>query len=104
MTETFAPMNKEEITRLIDDRYAVGLNPTVTRVMCKDDVNHYGYFNSFGDYAELKEKNQYRFIPRNNFKAFRDEHNKKGIYSTKHSIIINGDDVINIEFVMPLHI
>ena len=95
-------MTKEEISGLIEDRYAVGLSPTVTRVMCNRDITYYGYFNSFGDYSELKEKNQYRFIPRNNFKAFREEHDTKGIYSTKHSIIINGDEVIDIEFVMPL--
>ncbi|HXB12632.1 MAG TPA: hypothetical protein VNZ45_11630 [Bacteroidia bacterium] len=95
-------MNRDEISGMIEDRYAVGHSPTVTRVMCKDDITFYGYFNSFGDYTELKEKNQYRFIPRNNFKAFRDEHNNKGIYSTKHSIIINGDEVIDIEFVLPV--
>ena len=104
MTETFAPMNKEEITRLIDDRYAVGLNPTVTRVMCKGDVNHYGYFNSFGDYAELKEKNQYRFIPRNNFHAYKDEYVKRGRHNVSHSIILTGEDVVDIQFVLPLHI
>ncbi|HTB08011.1 MAG TPA: hypothetical protein VK806_13760 [Bacteroidia bacterium] len=97
-------MNKEEMLNLVDDKYAVGLNPTVTRVMCKDDVTHYGYFNSFGDVTELKAKNQYRFIPRNNFKAFKEEFNQKGIYGVKHSIVINGDDVVDIEFVLPLHI
>ncbi len=96
-------MNKEEVTTMIKDRYAEGSNLSVTRVICKDDVTYYGYFNSFSDFSELMEKNRYRFIPRNNSKAFREEHSKKGVFNTTFSIIINGEDILAIEFVMPLH-
>jgi hypothetical protein len=96
-------MNKEEVATMIEDRYAAGSNLSVTRVICKNDVTYYGYFSSFSDYSELMEKNRYRFIPRNNSKAFREEFTKKGIYNTSYSIIINGDDMLAIEFVMPIH-
>lgn len=88
---------------MIEDRYSAGSNLSVTRVICKDDVTYYGYFNSFGDYSELMEKNRYRFIPRNNSKAFREEFSKKGVHNTTFSIIINGEDILAIEFVMPIH-
>jgi len=98
-------MIKEEIARLLEDTYSIGDHaPSVTRVMCKDDVNFYGYFNSFSDYTDLKEKNQFRFIPRNNLKAFKEEFTKKGSYNSTYSIILNGDDIIDIEFVMPLQL
>lgn len=97
-------MNKEEVATMIEDRYAAGSNLSVTRVICKDDVTYYGYFNSFDDYSELMEKNLYRFIPRNNSKAFREDFSKKGIYNTIFSIIINGDDILAIEFVMPIQL
>jgi small nuclear ribonucleoprotein (snRNP)-like protein len=97
-------MNKEEVATMIEDRYAAGSNLSVTRVICKDDVTYYGYFNSFDDYNELMEKNQYRFIPRNNSKAFREEYSKKGKYNTSYSIIINGDNILAIEFVMPIQL
>ena len=95
-------MNKEEVAILIEDRYAAGSNLSVTRVICKNDVTYYGYFSSFSDYSELMEKNRYRFIPRNSSKAFREEFTKNGIYNTSYSIIINGDDMLAIEFVMPI--
>lgn len=97
-------MNKEEVATLIEDRYAAGSNLSVTRVICKNDVTHYGYFSSFSDYSELMEKNRYRFILRNNSKAFREEFTKKGIYNTAYSIIINGEDMLAIEFVMPMQL
>lgn len=97
-------MKKEEVATMIEDRYASGSNLSVTRVICKDDVTYYGYFNSFNDYSELMEKNRYRFIPRNNSKAFREEYIKKGEYNTTYSIIINGDDILAIEFVMPMQL
>ena len=97
-------MNKEEVSTMIKDRYADGSNLSVSRVICKNDVTHYGYFNSFSDYSELMERNKYRFIPRNNSKAFREDFSKKGVYSTSYSIILNGDDMLAIEFVMPMQI
>ena len=103
MTVLYLPMSREEITSHTDNRMAIGINLPVARVICNDDITHYGYFNSFDDYNELKEKNQYRFIPRNNLRAFQDEHGKKGVYNTVYSIIISGDNILSIEFVMPLH-
>jgi hypothetical protein len=97
-------MNKEEVATMIQDRYAEGSNLSVTRVICKDDITYYGYFSSFNDYSELMEKNRYRFIPRNNSKAFREDYSKKGEYNTTYSIIINGDDMLAIEFVMPIQL
>jgi len=97
-------MNKEEVAAMIEDRYAAGSNLSVTRVICKNDITYYGYFSSFSDYSELMEKNRYRFIPRNNSKAFREDFTRKGIYNTSYSIIINGDDMLAIEFVMPMQV
>jgi hypothetical protein len=97
-------MEKEEVATMIEDRYADGSNLSVTRVICKNDIAHYGYFNSFSDYTELMLKNKYRFIPRNNSKAFIEEFNKKGVHNTTFSIIINGEDILAIEFVMPIHV
>jgi hypothetical protein len=95
-------MNKEEVATLIEDRYADGSNLSVSRVICKNDVTYYGYFSSFSDYSELMQKNKYRFIPRNNSRAFREEFAKNGVYNTSYSVIISGDDMLAIEFVMPL--
>ena len=97
-------MNKEEVATMIEDRYAAGSNLSVTRVICKNDVTYYGYFNSFSDYSELMGKNRYRFIPRNNSKAFREDFTKKGVHDTSFSIVINGDDILAIEFVMPMQL
>ncbi len=96
-------MNKEEVAAMIEDRYATGSNLSVTRVICKNDITYYGYFNSFSDYSELMNKNRYRFIPRNNSKAFMEDYTRNGIYNTSYGIIINGDDMLAIEFVMPMH-
>jgi len=95
-------MKKEEVATMIEHRYSAGNNLSVTRVICKNDVTYYGYFSSFSDYSELMQKNCYRFIPRNNSKAFREEYDKKGAYNTTYSIIINGEDILAIEFVMPM--
>jgi hypothetical protein len=97
-------MEKTEITRLVEDRYSDATQPYVTRVICKNDLTFYGYFNTFDDYSELKERNQYRFIPRNNLSAYKDEFVRKGKHNLNHSVVINGDDVLDIEFVLPLHI
>jgi small nuclear ribonucleoprotein (snRNP)-like protein len=97
-------MNKEEVATMIQDRYADGSNLSVTRVICKNDVTYYGYFSSFSDYSELMEKNCYRFIPRNSSKAFREDFTKKGIHDTSFSIIIKGEDILAIEFVMPMQV
>jgi hypothetical protein len=97
-------MDKTGIAQMIEDIYSIAKQPFVTRVICENDVTFYGYFNSFDDYPELKEKNQFRFIPRNNLMAFKNEYSKKGKYNTSHSIIVKGEDVLSIEFVMPLHI
>jgi len=97
-------MDKTQMIKLIEDTYSTAVQSFVTRVICKDDIAHYGYFNSFDDYSELKEKNQYRFIPRNNFHAFKDEYVKRGRHNVSHSIILTGEDVVDIQFVLPLHI
>jgi|GEM_PF-1859579 hypothetical protein len=97
-------MDKAQITKFIEDSCSATNKPFVTRVMCKNDVTHYGYFNSFDDYNELKEKDQYRFIPRNNFMAFKNEYSEKGKYNVNHSIVLAGEDLVDIEFVLPLHI
>ncbi len=97
-------MRKEEVAALIQERYAAGSNLSVSRVICKNDITYYGYFNSFEDYSELMEKNKYRFIPRNNSKAFREKFTEKGVHDTVFSIIINGDDILAIEFVMPMQV
>ena len=97
-------MNKEEVASMIEDRYSAGSNLSVTRVICKNDITYYGYFSSFGDYSELMHENRYRFIPRNNSKAFREEFSKKGVYNSAFSIIIHGEDMLAIEFVMPIQL
>jgi small nuclear ribonucleoprotein (snRNP)-like protein len=97
-------VDRLEINKLIVEASASVDKPFIMRVMCKNDVNYYGYFNAFDDYEKLQEKNQYRFIPRNNVHSFNSEYSKKGKYNANHSIILNGEDIINIEFVLPLHI
>lgn len=49
-------MNKEEVAAMIEGRYAEGSNLSVTRVICKDDVTYYGYFNYFNDYSNSWRK------------------------------------------------
>ena len=97
-------MEREEISGLIENKYSDANQHFVTRVMCNNDITHYGYFNSFDDYTELKAKNQYRFIPRNNYLSLKNEYSKKGKYNTSHSIILKGEEVLDVEFVLPLHI
>ena len=69
-------MEREEISGLIENKYSDANQHFVTRVMCNNDITHYGYFNSFDDYTELKAKNQYRFIPRNNYLSLKSEYLK----------------------------
>lgn len=97
-------MDKMQVTTLIEATYSFANQPFVTRVICKDDVTYYGYFYSFDDYCELRERNQFRFIPRNNLQAFKNEHSQNGKFSTSHSLILKGEEMLNIEFVLPLHI
>lgn len=97
-------MDKLEVTKLIEETYSFTNKPFVTRVLCKNDITHYGYFYSFEDYSELKEKNQYRFIPRNNLQLFKNEHSRNGKFNVRYSLILNGEEMLGIEFVLPLHI
>ncbi|NNM95145.1 MAG: hypothetical protein HKL88_06755 [Bacteroidia bacterium] len=96
-------MDKEQMVKLIEDTYSTKNKTFVTRVTCTDNVTHYGYFHPFDDYAKLKEKNIYRFVPRNNYAALKSGYEKKWKYDAKHSIILQGEDVLNIDFVLPLH-
>lgn len=96
-------MEQGEIAKLIEDTYSTENETYVTRVICNDNITHYGYFHPFDDYIKLKEKNQYRFVPRNNYAALKDAHERKGKYDVKHSVILEGDNIVNIEFVLPLH-
>lgn len=100
----FKAMDRLEAARLVEDANSSTNKRFVTRVMCKNDLTYYGYFNSFDDYRALQEKNLYRFIPRNNSQSFMNEYSEKGKYNSAYSIILNGEDMINIEFVLPLHI
>jgi len=96
-------MTKEEIADLLEvTQVNDKVRPSLIRVMCKRDITHYGYFVSFDDYTELKAKNLFRFVLRNNFRIFNTDYQKSGKYNTRYSIILNGDDVLYIEFVMPL--
>lgn len=97
-------MEKVETTKLIEETYSFANQPFVTRVICKNDITHYGYFYSFDDFGKLKESNHFRFIPRNNLQPFKNEHTKNGKFNTTHSLIIDGEQILSIEFVLPLHI
>jgi len=97
-------MDKIQVTNLIKETYSYPEQAYIMRVICKDDITFYGYFSSFDDFTELEEKNQYRFIPRNNVHSFKNDYSKNGAYDRNHSIILNGEDIINMEFVLPLHI
>ena len=99
-----AGMDKSQVAKLIEGAYSFANQPFVTCVICKNDVTHYGYFYSFDDYSELKERNQFRFIPRNNLQAFKKEKTLKGEFNTNHSLILHGEEMVSIEFVLPLHI
>lgn len=97
-------MDKSQATKLIEETYSFTHQQFVTRVICRNDVTHYGFFYFFDDYEYLKAKNQYRFIPRNNLQSFQSEHLKNGRYDTNYSVILDGEEMLNIEFVLPLHI
>lgn len=97
-------MDKLQVTSLIKESFSLADQQYIMRVICKDDVTFYGYFNSFDDFNELEEKNQFRFIPRNNAHTFKDEYSKNGKYNINHSIILRGEDIVNMEFVLPLHL
>ena len=97
-------MDKIQLTQLIEETYSYTKKQFVTRVICKNDITHYGYFYSFDDYIELQEKNQYRFIPRNNLPSFKSEHAKKGKFNSSYSLILHGEEILGVEFVLPLHI
>jgi hypothetical protein len=96
-------MTKEEITNLLEvTQVNDKIKPSLIRVMCTKDITHYGYFVSGDDYAELKEKNLFRFVLRNNYRVFNKEYIKTGKYNTNYSITLTGEEVLYIEFVMPL--
>lgn len=96
-------MTREEITQLLEvTQVNDTVKPSLIRVMCTKDITHYGYFVSCDDYTELKEKNLFRFVQRNNYRVFKQEYIKTGKYNTDYSITLTGEDVLYIEFVMPL--
>lgn len=97
-------MDKAQVTALIEETYSFANQPFVSRVICKNDVTHYGYFYSFDDYSTLKEQNQFRFIPRNSLQTFQKEHSRSGKFNMNHSLILSGEEMLSIEFVLPLHI
>ena len=97
-------MDKFQVTNLIEETYSFANQPFVTRVICKNDITHYGYFYSFEDYIELKENNRFRFIPRNNMHTFKIEYSQNGKPNANYSFILDGEEMLSIEFVLPLHI
>jgi hypothetical protein len=97
-------MERLHATKLIEETYSFANQPFVTRVICKNDVTFYGHFYSFDDFRELKERNQFRFIPRNNLQTFKNEHTLNGKLNLNHSLILEGDEMLSIDFVLPLHI
>ena len=64
-------------------------------IYLSDETSKVGFFVRFPDYDELKEQNQYRIIPNNNaIQYHKDKDDAEN--AIKHSIIINGDEVISI--------
>lgn len=96
-------MDRLQISTLIEEKYLHASERFVTCVICKNDVYYYGHFYSFNDYQELKGKSKFRFIPRNNMKSFLSGCSQNGGANADYSIVIDGESILGIDFVMPLH-
>jgi hypothetical protein len=85
-------MTKEEVSQFAE---IPALGPM--SVKCKTS-NHGGFFDLFPDSAELKEQNKWRFIPTHLALAFQKERETTKLANPKHSIILNGSDIISIKY------
>lgn len=88
-------MTKKQVIQFIEIDHPVTYAPSVTKVVCNNTI-YYGFFESFDDYRELKEKNQWRFIPINQAIEYREEAAKTQLANPKYSIILEGDEMISI--------
>ena len=86
-------MTPDQMTQAAEDEYFVTLHSA--KFYLSDETSKVGFFVRFPDYDELKEQNQYRIIPNNNaIQYHKDKDDAEN--AIKHSIIINGDEVISI--------
>lgn len=97
-------MDKVELTKLVEEAHAFAHQPYVAHVICKNGVSHYGYFHPFDDFYELKRQNRYRFVTRHNMDSPRNVNSYDGKPELNHSLILDLEDILSIEFVLPLHI
>lgn len=82
-------MTKEKIEQFIE------YNPinysTPNRINYKNGSHKIGFFDYFDDYEKLKSENKWRFI------LNKDAYDYQKTKSKDFSVIINGDDLLNIE-------
>jgi hypothetical protein len=90
-------LTKEYLAHLIESKFSLTHAPHITKVVQKDGVIHYGYFQQFDDFNTLKEHFNYRFIPIQNAVLFSEENLSTGMLNKKYSIIINASDIESIE-------
>ena len=78
-------MTKEEMAQFIEIDHPVTFNSV--RVDFDTEQHTVGFFDKFDDAEQLKEANQWRFIPNNLANEYQDSK------SIQYSIVIDGDEV-----------
>ncbi|MEO6302781.1 MAG: hypothetical protein ABIP51_06385 [Bacteroidia bacterium] len=89
-------MKKNILAQLIEDKFYPTV-PIETKVVYKDGQNFIGFFHNFDDYKNLMLQSKYRFIPKENIFAFKEELDQSGFSNQKHSIILDCDLIESIE-------
>ncbi|HBF88047.1 MAG TPA: hypothetical protein DDX39_05335 [Bacteroidales bacterium] len=92
-------MEKLQIIRIVEIEHPTTTNSC--KITFNDKSFKVGYFESFNDKKELKEKNLWRVVENNNNEKYRksriqDEKDKTNT-AIEFSTLINGDDILTIE-------
>ena len=94
-------MQKEEISKLIEDKFISSSNPLVTKVTYKNGKVFHGLFYRFEDHPKLKSQYRHRFIPNNSVLAFRVELENTRIENPDHSLVLDCSEIAKLEILEP---
>ncbi|MCE3259930.1 MAG: hypothetical protein K0S12_1571 [Bacteroidetes bacterium] len=91
-------MKAQEIARLVESKFQQTMR--VVRITMKDGKSIEGSFEAFKDYAELREKLKYRFVPLSKETEFKSSTATQKEFDTSSSIIVDCNNIAKVEFVL----
>ena len=94
-------MKKEEVSKLIEDRFISSSVLLVTKVTYKNGKIFHGLFYRFEDYPKLKSQYKHRFIPNNNVLAFKIELKNTRKENPVHSLVMDCSEIAKLEILGP---